>query len=79
MRITENELPYEKECIYPFAMTARYADDSEFFIYGQSEDDCICEIARLTEIHGECTWFSGITNEDREWGEWIGRENFIYD
>lgn len=79
MRITENELPYEEECIYPFAMYAEYEDGNCYYIYDRDEDNCMVGVCSLIEEHGYCEFYSGVTNEDRADGEWVGRENFIYD
>ena len=36
-------------------------------------------LADLESKHGKLTWYSGYSDEDYEAGEYIGRENFIYD
>lgn len=65
--------------IWPWKIEARYADDYEFTACGYSEEDCMEKIAAACAEHGECEWYSGVTDEDYVWGEYIGRENFIYD
>ena len=37
------------------------------------------KLIELQEKHGELTWYSGVCDEDYVDGEYIGRENFIYD
>ena len=41
--------------------------------------DCMNLLADLESKHGKLTWYSGYSDEDYEAGEYIGRENFIYD
>lgn len=65
--------------IYPWKMAGRYADDSEVEVGGFDEEDCMYKLIALQEKHGELTWYSGISDEDYVAGEYIGRENFIYD
>lgn len=60
-------------------MVGRYADDEEICVGGCDEEDCIYKLIELQEKHGELTWYSGVCDEDYVDGEYIGRENFIYD
>lgn len=76
-RITLNEL--QGSLSYYFAMYAEYDDGHEVYVYGDSEDDCMCEIAQLVNQHGDCTYYTCINNEDRVDGVWVGRDNFIYE
>lgn len=65
--------------MYPWKMVGRYANDEEVIVSGFDEEDCMCKLVDLIEKNGELTWYSGYTDEDYEAGEYIGRENFIYD
>lgn len=64
---------------YPWKMVGRYADDEVVTVGGSSEEDCMEKLAALEKKHGELTWYSGVSDEDYAFGEYIGRENFIYD
>ena len=64
---------------WPWKMVARYADSEEIEVGGNSEEDCMERLAELEEQHGEMTWYSGVSDEDYANGEYIGRDNFIYD
>lgn len=65
--------------IYPWKMVGRYADGYEAEVGGMDEDHCMCKLANLQESHGELEWYSGYCDEDYADGEYIGRENFIYE
>ena len=43
------------------------------------EEDCMQRLIDLQEKHGDLTWYSGYTDQDYAAGEYISRENFIYD
>lgn len=60
-------------------MIGRYADDEEIIVSGYDEESCMQKLIDLEEEHGELEWYSGYCDEDYECGEYIGRENFIYD
>lgn len=64
---------------YPWKMCGRYSDGFEITVSGNNETDCICKLIELEEKHGKLEWYSGYSDEDYEGGEYIGRENFIYD
>ena len=64
---------------FPWRMVGRYADDEEIYVGGYDEEDCMCKLIDKQEKHGELTWYSGVNDEDYVDGEYIGRENFIYD
>lgn len=57
-------------------MVADYEDGERFFFHGNSEEDCMNGIADQAEKHGQCTWYSGCSDEDYVDGEYIGRDNF---
>lgn len=63
----------------PFRMCGRFADDFEATVGGNDEGDCMSKLDDLTDQHGELVWYSGYVDEDYANGEYIGRENFIYD
>ena len=63
----------------PWKMIGRYTDDEEITVSGFNEEDCMCKLIDLQEKHWELKWYSGINDEDYVDGEYIGRENFIYD
>ena len=63
----------------PWKMIGRYTDNEEITVSGFNEEDCMCKLIDLQEKYGALTWYSGINDEDYVDGEYIGRENFIYD
>lgn len=63
---------------YPWKMVGRYADDYEAEVGGSNEEDCMEKLIDLQEQHGSLEWYSGFSDEDYVAGEYIGRENFIY-
>ena len=60
-------------------MIGRYANDKEVIVGGFDEEHCMNQLLDLIKRNGELVWYSGYTDEDYEAGEYIGRENFIYD
>ena len=68
-----------EEIIMPkWKMIGRYANNMEVIVGGNNEATCMCKLIGLTDKHGELTWYSGYCDEDYECGEYIGRNNFIY-
>ena len=67
------------EILWPWKMEARFDDDFEIEVCGNSDEECIEKIANLQGQHGECVWYSGVCNEDYVDGEYVGAENFIYE
>lgn len=65
--------------IYPWKMVGRYADDEEIIVGGNDEEDCMYELIEKQKQHGNLVWYSGVTDEDYVDGEYIGRDNFIYE
>lgn len=63
----------------PWRICGEYEDGFSVTVGGNDEEDCMVMLIDLTEDHGELTWYSGYRDEDYEAGEYIGRENFIYD
>ena len=63
----------------PWKMAGRYADDEEIIVGGYDEEDCMYKLISKQEEHGILTWYTGVNDEDYVDGEYIGRENFIYD
>lgn len=64
---------------WPWKMVGRYADGAEATACGFSEEECVGRLIDQADKHGELTWYSGYSDEDYACGEYIGRENFIYD
>lgn len=60
-------------------MIGRYADGEEIIVSGFSEEGCVEALCDLEEKHGPLEWYSGVTDEDYVAGEYIGRDNFVYD
>lgn len=82
MRITRNEdLRLANGCrlVTAWKMVAEYEDGEMLYFHGDNEDECMVEISNKEEIHGKCTWYSGYSDEDYVDGEYVGRENFIFD
>ena len=69
----------DSRILEPFRMCGRFADDFEVTVGGNDEGDCMEKLNDLTEQHGELVWYSGYVDEDYANGEYIGRENFVYD
>lgn len=65
--------------VYPWVMIGEYEDDKRIYARGFSEDECMCKLIGLQEKHGKLIWYSGLCNDDYMYGEYIGRENLIYD
>lgn len=63
----------------PWRMCGEYEDGFDVTVGGGSEEDCMNLLADLESKHGKLTWYSGYSDKDYEAGEYIGRENFIYD
>ena len=49
---------------WPFVMEAEFEDGYSATISGEDEDDCMTQIAKLTNTHGDATWYSGYNNPD---------------
>lgn len=65
--------------LYTWRMVGRYADQTEIEVGGMDEEDCMWRLCNLIKEHGNLEWYSGVCDEDYVDGEYIGRENFIYD
>ncbi len=59
-------------------MVAIYEDGEEIEAGGNSEAEYMERLAQFQDEHGEMTWYSGVTDENYQCGEYIGRDNFIY-
>jgi hypothetical protein len=79
MKIVEVEFNPEESKNYNFEMYAEYEDGYSCYIYGEDEENCMYEIGLLMDKHKTCTYYTSVNNEDRTDGEWIGRENYIYE
>lgn len=76
VRVSEEEYPGIESV---WKMVAEYEDGTRLYIFGEDEDVCMCEIAEREEKYGSCIYYSGCSDEDYVGGEYIGRDNFIYD
>lgn len=65
--------------VYPWKMVGRYTSGDEVEIGGMDEEDCMTKLIDFQDKYGTLEWYSGFCDEDYECGEYIGRENFIYD
>lgn len=63
---------------FPWKMVGEYEDGYEAIVSGYNEGDCMCKLVYLQDKHGNLTWYSGYEDEDYSCGEYIGKENFIY-
>lgn len=64
---------------YAWKMIGRYADGTEFTVGGVDEEDCMYKLIYQQDSFGDLEWYSGYCDEDYVDGEYIGRENFIYE
>lgn len=62
-----------------FKFYAEYSGGTSRYFHGSSEEDCICQIIEAQEIFGDLEYYTGVCDEDYEAGEYVGRENFIYE
>ena len=69
------------QILWPWKIAARYEDGFETVVNGNSDEDCMCKVDDLTYQHGACVWYSGYCDADYDYvdGEYVGRENLIYD
>lgn len=67
------------QILYPFIFLAEYEDGTSLRFYGNNEEDCMYKVTEAIEEHGDCVWYSGYNDEDYVAGEYIGRENMIYE
>lgn len=65
--------------LWAWKLCVRFQDNHEAVIAGNDEEDCIVRVAAMQDLHGEVIWYSGYCDEDYVDGEYIGRENFIYE
>lgn len=63
----------------PWKIIGEYADGDTIIVGGFNEDDCMGKLLDLQNKHGELLFYSGYEDEDYVSGEYIGRDNFIYD
>ena len=69
----------ESSIFEPWRICGEYKDGFSVTIGGNDEEDCMQRLINLQEKHGNLTWYSGFTDQDFAAGEYISRENFIYD
>ena len=65
--------------LYPWKMIGRFEDNKEITVGGFDEEDCMYKLCKLQKSHGNMTWYGGFSDENYEAGEYIGKENFIYE
>ena len=54
---------------------AEYADGSEIYFEGRSEEDCIGQIADAEKEHGKCLFYTGVNDDEYIDGEYVGRDD----
>lgn len=64
---------------YPWKMYGEYEDKSDYIVYGENEEECMMKLIELMEKHGKLIYYTGVSDEDYVAGEYIGRDNFIYE
>lgn len=64
---------------YPWVLLGEFEDGYSTERGGNSEEDCMYKLLELEDRHGKLTWYGGLCDEDYSDGEFVGRENFIYD
>lgn len=65
--------------MYPWKMVGEYEDGYSAEVGGEDEYDCMGKLIDLQEKHGKLTWYGGLCDEDYMDGEYIGKDNFIYE
>lgn len=63
----------------PWRVCGEFKDGFSVTVGGNSEEDCMQKLIDLSDKHRNLIWYSGYSDEDYEAGEFIGRDNFIYD
>lgn len=64
---------------YPWKMYGEYEDGSDYTVGGDSEEDCMQKLIDQIEKRGMLIYYTGVCDEDYVNGEYVGRDNFIYD
>ena len=64
---------------YPWKMYGEYEDGSDYTVGGNSEEDCMQKLIDQIEKRRMLVYYTGVCDEDYVNGEYIGRNNFIYD
>lgn len=65
--------------VYPWKIAGEYEDGYKVEVSGNDEEECVGKLISIMDVHGKLEWYSGVSDEDYVDGEYIGRENFIYD
>lgn len=65
--------------MYPCIMLGEFEDGYSTEMPGADIGDCLWKLDKLQDKHGELIWYSGLNDEDYVDGEYVGRENFIYE
>ena len=61
-----------KNLYYPCKYYAEYEDGFTSYFHGDSADDCMNRITTMTELHGDCIYYTGVTDEVYDNGEYVG-------
>ena len=65
--------------LFPWKMYGEYEDSFEVMVNGFDDEDCMTKLINLIDKHGNLVYYTGVCDEDYVGGEYIGRDNFIYD
>ena len=63
----------------PWKMYGEYEDGSDYTVGGDSEEECMQKLIDQIEKRGMLIYYTGVCDKDYVNGEYIGRDNFIYD
>lgn len=64
---------------YPWKIYAEYEDGEELLFTGNDEAECMGKAIAAEDRHGRIVAYGGVCDEDYVSGEYVGRDNFIYD
>lgn len=54
----------ENKILTPWRMYAEYEDGTGFYFPGFTEEDCMCRIANAQDRHGDCTFYTGVSDDN---------------
>lgn len=60
-----------RQLIFPFLVEGEFADGYTCEVGGDSEAECIEKLGNMQDKHGELVWYSGVTDENYEFGKSI--------
>jgi hypothetical protein len=58
-----------RQLIFPFLVEGEFADGYTCEVGGDSEAECIEKLVNMQDKHGELVWYSGVTDENYEFGK----------